>query len=111
MTEGERDLEQRKHERIWVEFPVVYEIGGHTITGSTVNVSREGMLVESYLSSKTAFKVFKILNRKPNYRLEMEYTYEGKTYRRDAEIKHFHADFSGTEPYRFTVGFHVPKIE
>jgi len=111
MPDGDTATEQRKHERSWVEFPVVYRIGGNLITGSTVNVCNEGMLVESYLSSKTALRVFKILNKKPGYRLELEYTFERNTYRRNAEIRHFHADFSGSEPYRFTVGFWVPRIE
>lgn len=103
--------EQRKYERSWVEFPVIYKIGRNTLTGSTVNACNEGILVESYLSSKTALRIFKILNKKSVYRLELEYTYEGNTYLRDAEIKHFHLDFSGSEPYRFTVGFCIPKIE
>jgi hypothetical protein len=111
MVEENTEVEQRRNERLWVEFPVLYKIGGSTITGSTVNVSNEGILVESYLSSKTAFRIFKVLNKKPRYRLEVEYTYEGTTYRRDAEIKHFHADFAGSEPYRFTMGFNIPKID
>jgi hypothetical protein len=111
MVEEDTGTEQRTNERFWVELPVLYKIGRNMVTGSTVNVCNEGMLVESYLSSKTAFKIFKILNRKPGYRLELEYTYDGDTYQRDAEIKHFHADFSGSEPYRLTVGFWIPKIE
>jgi hypothetical protein len=111
MAEDRNDTEQRKHERLWVEFPVVYKIGRHTLTGSTVNASNEGILVESYLSSKTAFKIFKILNKKPAYHLTAEYTVGEKTYRRDAVVKHFHADFSGAQPYRFTVGLWIPRIE
>jgi hypothetical protein len=101
----------RRYERSWIEFPVVYTIGKITLTGSTVNACNEGIMVESYLSSKTAFKVFRILNKNPGYRLEMEYTYEGNTFLRDAEIRHFHVDFSGGEPYRITLGFWIPKLE
>ena len=111
MPEEDEDTEQRRYERVWVEFPVVYKIAGNTLTGSTVNASNEGMMIESFLSSKTALKIFKILNKKPGYRLEVRYTYREHTYLREAEIKHFHLDFSGSEPYRYTAGFWIPKIE
>ncbi len=111
MAEELTASEQRKYDRLWIESPVVYRIGRNILTGSMVNASNEGILVESYLSSKTVLRVFKILNRKPEYRLEVKYSLGPKTYRRDAEIKHFHLDFSGKDPYRFTVGFWIPKIE
>lgn len=102
--------EQREYERLWIEFPVAYKIGRNTITGSTVNASREGMMVESYLSSKSASRIFRILRKKPNCHLKLRYEDRGNTHQRDAEIKHFHFDFSGSEPYRFTAGFWTPKI-
>ena len=107
----ELKIDQRGCERVWVEIPVIYRIGRTTITGSTVNACHEGFMVESYLSSRTASKVFTILRKNPNYRLKLKYTYKGKTYLRKAEIKHFHFDFSGNEPYRLTVGFWIPKTE
>ncbi len=111
MAEELTASEQRKYDRLWIESPVVYRIGRNTLTGSMVNACNEGIFVESYLSSKTTLRVFKILNRKPEYRLEVKYSFGTKTYLRDAEIKHFHLDFSGKDPYRFTVGFWIPKIE
>jgi hypothetical protein len=102
-------IDQRGYERTWVEVPVIYRIGRTTITGSSVNACNEGFMVESYLSSKTASKVFRILRKEPKYRLKLKYTYKGATYLRKAEVKHFHFDFSGDEPYRFTVGFWIPK--
>jgi len=102
--------EQREYERSCIEFPVIYTIGGVTLTGSTLNVCNEGILVESCLSAKSVLKVFKILNRQPGYRLEVEYSYGGNTYLRDAEVKHFHLDFSGSDPYRLRVGFWIPRI-
>lgn len=110
---GEEGLvtERRKHERFPVEFPLSYKIGGKTLGGSTVNVCNEGILVESFLSSKTALKVFKTLEKNPNHRLEVEFTYDGNTDLRDVEIKHFHLDFSGSEAYRLTVGFHLPRAK
>jgi len=79
--------------------------------GNAVNVCNEGILVESYLSSKSALEIFKILKKKPNYRLGVEFTYEGSTDLRKVEVKHFHLDFSGSEAYRFTVGFWLPRVD
>jgi hypothetical protein len=109
MTDQETTSDRRKHERISVEFPLSYKIGRKTLGGSTVNVCNEGILVESFLSSKTALKIFKTLKKQPSYRLEVEFSYEGNTDLRDVEIKHFHLEFIGSEAYRFTVGFYLPK--
>jgi len=111
MTEESRGIERRKHQRVGVELPLSYRIGRKTLVGSAVNACDEGMMVESYLSPKGALELFKILEKRPNYRLEVEFTYEGNTDLRDVEIKHFHLDFSGCEAYRFTVGFWLPKME
>lgn len=109
MAEEGTVTERRKHERFPVEFPLNYKIGGETLGGSTVNVCNEGILVESFLSSKMALKIFKALKKRPDSRLEVEFTYEGNTDLRDVEIKHFHLDFSGCEAFRFTVGFYLPR--
>ena len=111
MLEGNGITERRKHERFVVEFPLSYKIGGKTLGGSTVNVCNEGILVESFLSSETALEIFKTLKRKPNHRLAIEFSYEGSTDLRDVEIKHFHLDFSGSEAYRLTVGFYLPRTD
>jgi hypothetical protein len=103
--------DRRKHERVSVELPLAYRIGKKTLLGSTVNVCHEGILVESYLSSRTALDVFKVMKKMQNLRLDVEFTYEGKRDLRDVEIKHFHLDYSGCEAYRFTVGFWLPRIE
>ena len=104
------DTDRRKNERFSVEFPLTYRIGKKTLLGNTVNVCHEGILVESYLSSRTAFGVFNILKNAQNFRLGVEFTYEGKADLRDVEIKHFHLDYSGCEAYRFTVGFWLPRV-
>jgi len=109
MAEESMGTERRKHERFGVEFPLSYKIGRRTLIGSTVNACNEGMMVESYLSSRAALKVLRILEKIPNYRLEVEFSYEGNTDLRDVEIKHFHLEFSGSEAYRFTVGFWLPR--
>ncbi len=109
MVERSISTERRKHDRVPVELPLSYKIGKKTLIGNTVNACDEGIMVESYLSSKAAFKIFKALERVPDYRLGVEFIYEGNTDRRDAEIKHFHLDFSGSAAYRLTVGFWLPK--
>lgn len=111
MSDKKPSEEKRQYERLQVDFPVVYKVGSNTLTGTTVNVSNQGILVESSLSAKTASVVFKILNRKPEYRLEVEYSYRGRTFLRDAQVKHFHIDSSGSGPYRLRIGFWIPKIE
>ena len=101
--------ERRKHERFQVEFPLRFKIGRKTLTGSTVNACDEGMLVESSVSSRTALRIFKTLRNRPNYRLKVEFAFEQDVYLRDVEVKHFRLDFSGSEPYRFRVGFWFPR--
>jgi hypothetical protein len=80
-----------------------------TVGGNAVNVCHEGLMVESFLCSGTALKVFKALKKQPSQRLEVEFTYSGDTDLRDVEVKHFHLDFSGAEAYRLTVGFYLPR--
>ena len=101
--------DRRKHERIDVEFPLTYKIGRKTLMGNALNVCNEGIFVESFLSSRAALDLFRILKRKPHHRMDVEFTYEGNRDLRDVQIKHFHLDFSGREAYRFTVGFWLPK--
>jgi hypothetical protein len=111
MSEKESREEKRRFERLLADLPVIYKIGRHTLTGTTVNVSNEGLFVESSLSAKTASNVFKTLCKNPKYRLEMEYSYQGRAYVRDAEVKHFHMDSSGSGPYRLKIGFWIPRME
>ena len=110
MSQDLMDTDRRKNERFSVEFPLTYRIGKKTLLGSALNVCHEGILVESYLSSRMALDVFKVLKNAQNLRLGVEFTYEGKTDQRDVEIKHFHLDYSGCEAYRFTVGFWLPRV-
>ncbi|NIQ39314.1 MAG: hypothetical protein GTN81_12080 [Proteobacteria bacterium] len=109
MAAGKDGIERRKQRRFPVELPLSYKIGKKTFIGSTVNACDEGIMVESYLSPKGALSVFKILEKSPDYRMGVTFSYEGNIDRRDAEIKHFHLDSVGNEAYRFTVGFWLPK--
>jgi len=101
--------ERRKHRRVPIDFPVTYKIRGTTVLGRALNASNEGMLVESYLAMRTALHILGILKRKRRHRLTVEFTYK-KKYHTQAEIRHFHLDFSGNEPCRSLVGFFMPKM-
>ena len=111
MSEVVIDVEQREHERFKVEFPLTYKLGKILLTGSTVDACNQGIRIESYVSPKKAPKVFKMLYKNPRYKLEIEYVYEGKSYVRDAEVRHFEVAYSGSGSYRFTIGFFIPRIE
>jgi hypothetical protein len=109
MAVGNQNDERRKYKRVLVEFPVTYKIRRTTILGRALNASNEGMMVESYLDLKTALRILGALKKKRKYRLNIEFTYK-KTYRTEAEVRHFHLDFSGKEPCRSVFGFFTPKI-
>ncbi|NIS63006.1 MAG: hypothetical protein GTO13_20610 [Proteobacteria bacterium] len=102
--------EQRKYETIRTEWPVVYEIGSNTLTGSTVNVCNEGMMVESNLSLETAAQILKTLAKKRDHKLDVRFTYNKRAYRPQAEIRHFHLDFLGNGMCRSVAGFFMPAI-
>jgi hypothetical protein len=104
------EVEQRKYERVPIHFPVIYQIGNETIRGTTVNVSNEGIMVESHLPSKGLLEIFDILGEKEGFHLEIRCIHEGQTYLRDVEIKHLHLDSSGKGPCRFRVGFWLPLV-
>jgi hypothetical protein len=108
-SEG-RTFERRKHGRVSFELPVLYEIGKVDLTGTTANVCNEGMLVETHLPSRRALEVFETLFRNEKHRLGIRYIHKGKTYVRDAEIKHFHLSSSGGGRCRLLAGFWVPRI-
>jgi hypothetical protein len=100
--------ERRKHQRFQVKHSMSFKIGRKTLTGRTVNACDQGMLVESSVSSRTALKIFKMFRDRPNYRSEAEFTFGQDVYLRDVEVKHFRFDFSGSEPYRLSLGFWLP---
>ena len=111
MAQNDAGIERRKQQRLSVEFPLSYKIGRKTLIGCAVNASNQGMMIESFLSSRMALEMFKMLGKMPSYRLEVEFSYEGNIDLRDAVIKHFHFDFAGYEAYRFTIGFRLLEAE
>jgi len=102
--------DRRRYKRVAIEFPVICRIRGIAVLGWSVNACNQGILVESFLPLKTAIRILGILNRKQNHSLEMEFTYK-KTYRAEAEIRHFHLEFSGHKRCRSLIGLLMPRIE
>jgi len=104
-------LTGRKYKRLPIRSPLDYEIGGINLRGVSLNASSAGIMVKSSLSLKTAFEILAILDKEPNYHTELKIVLEEETYVVEAEIKHFHLDFSGSKPYEFRVGFGFSKSE
>jgi len=110
MAAADAKDERRKHKRVEINFPVTYKIRRTTVMGRAVNACNEGMLVESFLALRTAFQILGILTKKRKHRINVEFTFKKRTYRTEAEMRHFHLDFSGSEPCRSELGFHMPRI-
>lgn len=102
------DTERRQYERVSARFPVFYDLGRESVTGTTVNVCDEGMLVESFLHRTRVLEVFDILSDKTRSRLKVTCIYAGKSYVQKAEVKHFHIASSLSRFCRVTVGFWIP---
>ncbi|MBW2059226.1 MAG: hypothetical protein JRH07_11535 [Deltaproteobacteria bacterium] len=109
MTAVDASTERRRFKRVSIEFPVSYKIRGTTILGRAINACNQGMMVESYVGVKTALQILGMMKKKRRSRVGLEFTHK-KTYRTEAEIRHFHFDFSGSEPCRSVVGFYMPEI-
>jgi hypothetical protein len=110
MAQTGRSEERRRYKRISAGFPVSYRVKGTTIMGKAINACNEGILVESHLDLKTAFQIVGMLRKKRRQRFKIEFSHK-QTYKTEGEIRHFHLDFSGTEPCRSLAGFFVPKME
>jgi len=103
--------ETRKHKRVPVDFPVTFNMRRAFVLGKAVNANNQGMLIESNIPLSVARQILGILARKREYRLKIQFTYKEKGYSTEGQIKHFHMDFSGTEPFRALAGFFVPSLE
>jgi hypothetical protein len=110
MVEGSVGGERRKYKRVSVDFPVVYRIHGMRFMGKAVNASNEGMMIESYLGLGAALSLLQILANRREYRTNLQFTYKGKGFRTEAEIRHLHLHFFGKEPCKSELGLFAPKM-
>ena len=110
MTVEDSSADRRKHKRVPVDFPVVCRIRGTPVLGWSVNACNRGMLVTSYLPLKTAIRILGVLNRTRSYPVEVEFTHN-KSYRAEAEIKHFHIELSSEGRCRSFIGLFMSKVE
>ncbi len=101
---------RRKYKRVAVDFPVVFKINRRSVLGKALNACNEGMMVESNLPLETAVQILKTLAKKKSRKLDVRFTYNKKTYRPEAEIKHFHLDLFGNGMCRSVAGFFMPTI-
>jgi hypothetical protein len=102
--------DRRRYTRVSVDFPVVYRIKTRNFLGRAINVCREGMMIESYLSLETAHQILQSLTKNRGYKLGVRFMHKNKAYRPEGEIKHFHLDFLGNERCRYLAGFFIPKM-
>ncbi len=103
--------ENRQHKRVPVDFPVTFNIRRASVLGKAVNANNRGMLIESNMPLSVARQILGILARKRKNSLKIEFTYKKKECSTEGEMKHFHMDFSGTEPFRALAGFLMPRLE
>lgn len=104
--------ERRNSERTKVEMPVSFEIGKDTFFGTTANICDDGMRIESSLARENARKVFKILLKTDECRINVNYSIKGKSFSRPGKIKNYHLDFSGGQSaYRFFFGVWIPRLK
>jgi hypothetical protein len=104
-------LGRRRYRRVSTDFPVVYRIQGTSLLGKVVNACNEGMMVESYLGPEAALRILQILACETGNNVDLKFTYKNKAYRAEGEMKHFHLQFFGREPFRAQLGFFLPQIE
>ena len=102
--------DQRRHKRVSVDFPVVFETKGIRVLGWSVNASNQGMLVRFQLPLETAVQIVEALRKEQGCRVGLGFTYK-RTYRAEAEIRHFHLEPSRGEQCRSLMGFFMPRIE
>jgi len=104
--------ERRDSERIKVEIPVVFGISRHAFSGTMVNVSDDGMMVESSLAPKNVRKILKALAKADECPVKVRYAIGSNSFSRSGKIKHYHLDFLGVgSAYRFAFGVWIPKLK
>ena len=101
---------RRKYKRVPVDFPVVLEFSGETISGQALNGCNEGLIVESYMSSEYAQGIMGMLSDRP-LKVALQFTHNKRTYKTEGELKHFYLDFLGNHMCRIKIGLFIPKME
>jgi hypothetical protein len=102
--------DRRRHRRVPIDFPVVCHIRGTPVLGWSVNACNQGMMVRSYLPLKTVIQILGMLNKNRTCPVELEFTHK-REYRAEAEIKHFHIEFSQDERCQSSIGLLMSRIE
>ena len=105
------EMERRNSKRVKIEIPVTFEIGRKTFSGTTSNLSDDGMVIESSFARKNIQKVLKTLFKGDDCPVQVNYSTEGTSCTRRGTVKHYHLDFSGSKSvYRLRFGVWIPKL-
>ncbi|NIQ39970.1 MAG: hypothetical protein GTN81_15495 [Proteobacteria bacterium] len=101
----------RNSDRQEIEIPVTFQVGRRTFSGTTANLSEDGMMIESSFARENIRKVLRNLLKTRECPVRVKYFAEGKSFTRRGVIKHYHLDFLGGESvYRLSFGVWVPKL-
>ncbi len=103
--------EMRNSSRLEIEIPVTFEVDKKTFSGTTANISDDGMMIESSFARENIRRVLRNLLKRKECPVKVSYLAEGKSFTRNGIIKHYHLDFTGGESaYRLSFGVWVPKL-
>jgi hypothetical protein len=104
--------ESRNSDRLGIEIPVTFEVGRKIFSGTTANLSDDGMMIESSFARENIRKVLRNLLKSKECPVRVNYSAEGKSFTRRGLIKHYHLDFlGGDSAYRLSLGVWVPKLK
>lgn len=103
--------ERRNSKRVQIEIPVTFHVYKNAFSGTTANLSDDGMMIESSFARKNIQKVLRHLLKGHECPVRVNYSAEGKSFMRRGIIKHYHLNFSGDESvYRLSFGVWIPKL-
>ncbi len=103
--------EMRHSSRLGTEIPVTFQVGKNTFSGTSANLSDDGMLIESSFARENVRKVMRNLLKTRECPVRVSYAAEGKLFTRNGIIKHYHLDFLGSQSvYRLSFGVWIPKL-
>lgn len=104
--------EMRNSRRVKIEIPVTFELGKRIFSGTTANLSDDGMLIESSFARDNIRRVLRSLLRSKECQVRVNYAAQGKSFTRRGIVKHYRLEFLGGESaYRLSFGVWVPKFK
>lgn len=103
--------EKRNSQRTKIEIPLTFKVGRRRFSGTTANLSDDGMLIESSFAKENVRKLLRRLLQNEECPVVIDYTARGKSFTRRGMIRHFQLSFSGRQrAYRLSIGVWIPKL-